>query len=198
MSWLFTLSFNKRFKNIFEILQFLKIWNLYATVIIHRHVIIMYTRLWILAYLTCLIVSILLQGGGWCNTISSCVFRKTTRRGSSKYMEKQLAFTGLLSNKAEENPGFSLYLTHACFIHFWRLQDMLTQVLCVLFFAYIFLCAQISLTGTELKYGTVMGHLSVEIVKTRLVRVWQYNSIHFFTFYLYSYWYIQKISCHLK
>ncbi|QCD98353.1 pectin acetylesterase 6 [Vigna unguiculata] len=47
-----------------------------------------------------------LEGGGWCNTIRSCVFRKTTRRGSSKFMEKQLAFTGILSNKAEENPDF--------------------------------------------------------------------------------------------
>lgn len=28
-----------------------------------------------------------------------------TRRGSSKFMEKQLPFTGILSNKAEENPG---------------------------------------------------------------------------------------------
>ncbi|XP_027352131.1 pectin acetylesterase 3-like isoform X1 [Abrus precatorius] len=47
-----------------------------------------------------------LEGGGWCNTIRNCVFRKTTRRGSSKYMEKQLPFTGILSNKAEENPDF--------------------------------------------------------------------------------------------
>ncbi|KAF7804989.1 pectin acetylesterase 3 isoform X1 [Senna tora] len=47
-----------------------------------------------------------LEGGGWCNTIRSCVFRKTTRRGSSKHMEQQLPFTGILSNKAEENPDF--------------------------------------------------------------------------------------------
>ncbi|PNY15324.1 pectin acetylesterase [Trifolium pratense] len=47
-----------------------------------------------------------LNGGGWCNTIRSCVFRKTTRRGSSNHMEKQLPFTGILSNKAEENPDF--------------------------------------------------------------------------------------------
>lgn len=47
------------------------------------------------------------QGGGWCNNIRSCVYRKTTRRGSSKYMEKQIAFTGILSNKAEENPGLN-------------------------------------------------------------------------------------------
>ncbi|XP_021897202.1 pectin acetylesterase 3-like isoform X2 [Carica papaya] len=47
-----------------------------------------------------------LEGGGWCNTIRNCVYRKTTRRGSSKYMEKQIEFTGILSNKAEENPDF--------------------------------------------------------------------------------------------
>lgn len=47
-----------------------------------------------------------LEGGGWCNNIRTCVYRKTTRRGSSKYMEKMLAFTGILSNKPEENPDF--------------------------------------------------------------------------------------------
>ncbi|XP_059435668.1 pectin acetylesterase 12-like [Corylus avellana] len=47
-----------------------------------------------------------LEGGGWCNTIRSCIYRKTTRRGSSNYMEKQIPFTGILSNKAEENPDF--------------------------------------------------------------------------------------------
>ncbi|KAL6515740.1 Pectin acetylesterase 10 [Orobanche hederae] len=47
-----------------------------------------------------------LMGGGWCNTISSCVYRKTTRRGSSIHFEKAIQFTGILSNKAEENPDF--------------------------------------------------------------------------------------------
>ncbi|KAL3515843.1 hypothetical protein ACH5RR_022745 [Cinchona calisaya] len=47
-----------------------------------------------------------LEGGGWCNTIRSCVYRKTTRRGSSTHMEKQIPFTGILSNKPEENPDF--------------------------------------------------------------------------------------------
>lgn len=47
-----------------------------------------------------------LEGGGWCNTVRNCVYRKTTRRGSSKFMEKELPFTGILSNKAEENPDF--------------------------------------------------------------------------------------------
>ncbi|KAG5078767.1 pectin acetylesterase 3-like [Glycine soja] len=47
-----------------------------------------------------------LEGGGWCNTIRNCVYRKNTRRGSSKHMENQIPFTGILSNKPEENPDF--------------------------------------------------------------------------------------------
>ncbi|KAI0510884.1 hypothetical protein KFK09_011494 [Dendrobium nobile] len=47
-----------------------------------------------------------LEGGGWCNDINSCVYRKKSRRGSSTYMEKVLQFTGILSNKPEENPDF--------------------------------------------------------------------------------------------
>lgn len=47
-----------------------------------------------------------LEGGGWCNSIRSCVYRKTTRRGSSHYMEKQLPFTGILSDKPQDNPDF--------------------------------------------------------------------------------------------
>lgn len=54
-----------------------------------------------------------MQGGGWCNNIRTCVYRKTTRRGSSKYMEKMLAFTGILSNKPEENPGLYHFNSHA-------------------------------------------------------------------------------------
>ncbi|KZV47377.1 protein notum [Dorcoceras hygrometricum] len=47
-----------------------------------------------------------LEGGGWCNSIRSCVYRKKTHRGSSTYFERQLPFTGILSNRAEENPEF--------------------------------------------------------------------------------------------
>ncbi|KAG0452272.1 hypothetical protein HPP92_026051 [Vanilla planifolia] len=47
-----------------------------------------------------------LEGGGWCNDINSCLYRKKSRRGSSYYMEKQLQFSGILSNKPEENPDF--------------------------------------------------------------------------------------------
>ncbi|XP_073034464.1 pectin acetylesterase 12-like isoform X1 [Primulina eburnea] len=47
-----------------------------------------------------------LEGGGWCNSIRSCVYRKKTHRGSSTYFERQLPFTGILSNRAEENPDF--------------------------------------------------------------------------------------------
>ncbi|CAH9133846.1 unnamed protein product [Cuscuta epithymum] len=47
-----------------------------------------------------------LEGGGWCNNIRSCKFSRQTHRGSSKFMEKWLQFTGILSNRQEENPDF--------------------------------------------------------------------------------------------
>ncbi|KAI4369345.1 hypothetical protein MLD38_017793 [Melastoma candidum] len=47
-----------------------------------------------------------LEGGGWCNNIRSCIYRKKTRRGSSTYMEKEIAFTGILSANPAENPDF--------------------------------------------------------------------------------------------
>ncbi|CAO2838337.1 unnamed protein product [Amaranthus hypochondriacus] len=47
-----------------------------------------------------------LEGGGWCDTIRNCVFRKTTRHGSSRHMEKFIPFSGILSNKHSENPDF--------------------------------------------------------------------------------------------
>ncbi|XP_015939573.1 pectin acetylesterase 12 [Arachis duranensis] len=47
-----------------------------------------------------------LEGGGWCNDVRTCIYRKKTRRGSSAFMEKEIPFTGILSNKAEQNPDF--------------------------------------------------------------------------------------------
>lgn len=47
-----------------------------------------------------------LEGGGWCNNRRSCAYRKTTLRGSSHHMENQIPFTGILSNRAAENPDF--------------------------------------------------------------------------------------------
>ncbi|KAL8536627.1 hypothetical protein ACS0TY_011995 [Phlomoides rotata] len=47
-----------------------------------------------------------LEGGGWCNNVTTCLARKTNRLGSSKQMVKQLAFSGILSNKATFNPDF--------------------------------------------------------------------------------------------
>ncbi|XLS71796.1 hypothetical protein HN51_028661, partial [Arachis hypogaea] len=36
----------------------------------------------------------------------TCIYRKKTRRGSSAFMEKEIPFTGILSNKAEQNLDF--------------------------------------------------------------------------------------------
>ncbi|XP_028791441.1 pectin acetylesterase 12 [Neltuma alba] len=47
-----------------------------------------------------------LEGGGWCNNVRTCVYRKKTRRGSSHFMEKEIPFTGILSNDAAQNPDF--------------------------------------------------------------------------------------------
>ncbi|URE13110.1 protein notum [Musa troglodytarum] len=47
-----------------------------------------------------------LEGGGWCNNVGTCRFSKNTKRGSSNYMEKQMQFSGISSNKPEENPDF--------------------------------------------------------------------------------------------
>ncbi|KAL1225193.1 Pectin acetylesterase 1 [Cardamine amara subsp. amara] len=47
-----------------------------------------------------------LQGGAWCDSIQNCQGRKWSGFGSSTKMEKQLAFSGILSDKAAENPDF--------------------------------------------------------------------------------------------
>lgn len=46
-----------------------------------------------------------MQGGGWCHSIASCSQRKVTALGSSKYMESQVHFSGILSSDPAQNPG---------------------------------------------------------------------------------------------
>ncbi|PIN13606.1 Pectin acetylesterase [Handroanthus impetiginosus] len=47
-----------------------------------------------------------IEGGGWCNNVTTCLARKNNRLGSSKQMAKQIVFSGILSNKAKFNPDF--------------------------------------------------------------------------------------------
>ncbi|XP_047971190.1 pectin acetylesterase 8-like isoform X1 [Salvia hispanica] len=47
-----------------------------------------------------------IEGGGWCNNATTCLARKSTRLGSSKLMAKQVAFSGIFSNKPKFNPDF--------------------------------------------------------------------------------------------
>ncbi|XP_060207901.1 pectin acetylesterase 8-like isoform X4 [Lycium barbarum] len=47
-----------------------------------------------------------MEGGGWCNNVTTCLSRKNTRVGSSKQMVKKLPFSGILSNKRQFNPDF--------------------------------------------------------------------------------------------
>ncbi|KAL0407934.1 UNVERIFIED_CONTAM: Pectin acetylesterase 8 [Sesamum radiatum] len=46
------------------------------------------------------------EGGGWCNNVTTCLARTKTRLGSSKLMAKQIAFSGIFSNKPQFNPDF--------------------------------------------------------------------------------------------
>ncbi|RLN24904.1 pectin acetylesterase 3 [Panicum miliaceum] len=47
-----------------------------------------------------------LEGGGWCNNGRACQFRKTSRRGSSDLMEKEIPFGGIMSSSPADNPDF--------------------------------------------------------------------------------------------
>ncbi|XP_037478590.1 pectin acetylesterase 3-like [Triticum dicoccoides] len=47
-----------------------------------------------------------LEGGGWCNNARTCRFRTRTHHGSSNFMERQIAFTGIMSASPAENPDF--------------------------------------------------------------------------------------------
>lgn len=123
----------------------------------------------------------IIQGGGWCNTRRNCVFRKTTRRGSSNHMEKVLAFTGILSNKANENPGLFVSCPenhHDLFYHLLPVTEL------------SFFSMQTFSTGTESNCVTVMVPLSLAIVRTRLVSESNSNIIQcrlyiMFFFYIY-------------
>ncbi|PHU05090.1 Pectin acetylesterase 5 [Capsicum chinense] len=47
-----------------------------------------------------------IEGGGWCNSIESCSFRQTTKLGSSRFMEHEVQFSGILSSDSSQNPDF--------------------------------------------------------------------------------------------
>ncbi|XP_051119505.1 pectin acetylesterase 8-like [Andrographis paniculata] len=47
-----------------------------------------------------------IEGGGWCHNLTSCLQRKNTRLGSSNLMDKQRAFSAILSNEQQFNPDF--------------------------------------------------------------------------------------------
>ncbi|KAK6934838.1 Pectinacetylesterase/NOTUM [Dillenia turbinata] len=53
---------------------------------------------------------IFFEGGGWCNNVTICLSRRDTRLGSSKAMDKQVTFSGILSKKQKFNPGVLSFL----------------------------------------------------------------------------------------
>lgn len=47
-----------------------------------------------------------MEGGGWCDNTTSCLNRARMHLGSSRYMGKSRAFSGILSNVQSRNPDF--------------------------------------------------------------------------------------------
>nr|GMC91840.1 pectin acetylesterase 5-like [Ipomoea batatas] len=47
-----------------------------------------------------------IEGGGWCNSIESCSSRATAALGSSKMMEHEVLFSGIMSREPSQNPDF--------------------------------------------------------------------------------------------
>ncbi|KAH8514455.1 hypothetical protein H0E87_007327 [Populus deltoides] len=47
-----------------------------------------------------------MEGGGWCESVESCVSRRDTYKGSSLKMEKTMGFSGILGSKQAANPDF--------------------------------------------------------------------------------------------
>ncbi|XP_015960747.1 pectin acetylesterase 5 isoform X2 [Arachis duranensis] len=47
-----------------------------------------------------------IEGGGWCDSVASCYQRKMTALGSSKHMETEVPFSGILSSDPSQNPYF--------------------------------------------------------------------------------------------
>ncbi|KAL0799349.1 hypothetical protein Bca101_054524 [Brassica carinata] len=47
-----------------------------------------------------------MEGGGWCTDVASCSARKNTMKGSSKFMNKDFGFSGILGGKQNTNPDF--------------------------------------------------------------------------------------------
>ncbi|GAB2272897.1 Pectin acetylesterase 8 [Dionaea muscipula] len=46
------------------------------------------------------------EGGAWCNNATVCLSKRNTRLGSSKYMDTDYTFSGILSNLQKFNPDF--------------------------------------------------------------------------------------------
>ncbi|KAJ6806784.1 pectin acetylesterase 5-like isoform X1 [Iris pallida] len=47
-----------------------------------------------------------IEGGGWCNSVKSCSFRRGTPLGSSHFMEREIFLHGILSHDQSQNPDF--------------------------------------------------------------------------------------------
>ncbi|KAL8170523.1 hypothetical protein V2J09_022327 [Rumex salicifolius] len=47
-----------------------------------------------------------IEGGAWCNNATTCLSKRNTNLGSSKFMSSNYTFSGILSNQKKFNPDF--------------------------------------------------------------------------------------------
>jgi hypothetical protein len=50
-----------------------------------------------------------MQGGAWCNSAKTCQLTKSSGRGSSDHMDKEIPFTGIMSSSPAVNPGLTRF-----------------------------------------------------------------------------------------
>jgi hypothetical protein len=50
-----------------------------------------------------------MQGGAWCNSAKTCRLTKSSGRGSSDHMDKEIPFTGIMSSSSAVNPGLPCF-----------------------------------------------------------------------------------------
>ena len=50
-----------------------------------------------------------MQGGAWCNSAKTCQLTKSSGRGSSDHMDKEIPFTGIMSSSSAVNPGLPVH-----------------------------------------------------------------------------------------
>jgi hypothetical protein len=94
-----------------------------------------------------------LEGGGWCDTVRSCANRSTSHLGSSKFMEKQINFTGILSDDPALNPGTRVHAVCLLVLHIYKYVKIPSASVQICLYMYKYIYVHVSMCdsfGVEL------------------------------------------------